>query len=313
MGCKSPLLPTISSATTDSIDAVREYSPKALRAAIEWSYFYYAWGLRENHPQAASLRAEAETLLRQFEVGGTVARAAFSLRPAWSDGDDIVLPATPAHPAETRLCFLRQQHPHRGTPCLCLSDFVAPPGALSVPLTARFVGLFATAVTPAAAATVSAACPCCHPRSCPPRRDSAVAVAGTSGGEDDAYTAMLRQTVLDRMAEAAASLLHREILQAFAPESVNPTVRPAVGYPSLPDQSLIFDLARCLPFRQLGISLTASGMMLPHASTCGIVFAHPAARYFDVGRVSADQFADYARRRHTTVEDLQRFFHRNLS
>lgn len=313
MGCKSPLLPAISSATTDSVDAVREYSPKALRAAIEWSYFYYAWGLREGHPQAAALRAEAETVLRQFEAEGTVARAAFSLRPAWSDGDDIVLPATSAHPIAVRLCFLRQQHSHPGRPCLCLSDFVAPAGALSAPLTARFVGLFATAVAPAAGVTVSATCPCCSPRPCPPRRHSTLAVSGTSAGEDDAYTAMLRQTVLDRMAEAAASLLHREILQAFAPESVNPAVRPAVGYPSLPDQSLIFDLARCLPFRQLGISLTTSGMMLPHASTCGIVFAHPAARYFDVGRVSADQLADYARRRHTTVEDLQRFLHRNLS
>ena len=36
--------------------------------------------------------------------------------------------------------------------------------------------------------------------------------------------------------------------------------------------------------KQIGIHLTENGAMYPHASVCGLMFAHPASQYFSVGR-----------------------------
>ncbi len=313
MDSRLPSHPTTSSATTVNPELYREYTPGELLSTIDWVYFFFAWGIAPEHPQAAALRREAETMLRQLADEGTLARAAGSWRRAWSEGDNIVLPATDTRPA-TRLCFLRQQHVRPDAPCLCLSDFIAPPTAAAAPPTAHYVGLFATAVAnPADALAHPPGCPCCNPlppglrrRTLPPANTAAAAA-------DDAYTTMMRQTLLDRLAEAAAARLHAEMLQTFGNEAVNTEVRPAVGYPSMPDQSLIFDIAPCLPFDRLGITLTHNGMMLPHAATCGLVFAHPAARYFDVGHVGTDQLEDYARRRGTDAASLQRFMTRRLA
>ena len=43
--------------------------------------------------------------------------------------------------------------------------------------------------------------------------------------------------------------------------------------------------------------------MLPAASVSGLYFAHPRAHYFTVGRIGADQVADYARRKGVTVDE----------
>ena len=74
-------------------------------------------------------------------------------------------------------------------------------------------------------------------------------------------------------------------------------IRPAVGYPSLPDQSVNFLLDELLGMKQIGITLTEHGAMHPHSSVCGMMLAHPASRYFAVGKIGEDQLEDYARRR----------------
>ena len=244
------------------------YTIPTLTPYVDWSYFYFAWGVKAEQPEAAEIRAEGERLMHHLSLNGVVARAALEIFPAHSDGDDIVLHKPDG--TASRLTFLRQQHVRHDAPCLCLSDFVAPEGYDDPEHVADRIGLFATTVS------ASHGCPCCT-------------------GDP-----LLLQTVKDRLAEAAAELLNREF----------PGIRPAVGYPSLPDQSFIFDLARHLPFDELGIRLTENGMMQPHASTCGLIFAHPAARYFAVGSVADDQLADYARRRNVSTEYLRKFLPR---
>jgi cobalamin-dependent methionine synthase I len=136
----------------------------------------------------------------------------------------------------------------------------------------------------------------------------------------DPYQKMMMQLLADRLAEAAAERMHEEVRKhywGYASEE-NLTIaemqqerfqgiRPAVGYPSLPDMSLNFLLDDLLDMQQVGIRLTESGMMCPHASVSGLMFAHPQARYFDVGRIGDDQLADYARRRGLPADDLRRF------
>ena len=89
-------------------------------------------------------------------------------------------------------------------------------------------------------------------------------------------------------------------------------IRPAVGYPSLPDTSVNFLLSDLIGMKQIGIHLTETGMMQPHASVSGFMFAHPKARYFDLGKISEDQLRDYARRRGVSVELMRRFLSGSL-
>lgn len=96
--------------------------------------------------------------------------------------------------------------------------------------------------------------------------------------EGDEYRAMLRQTIGHRLAEAATEWLNRKVESELW--GVTHSIRPAVGYSSLPDQSLIFSLDKILPLSPLGITLTENGGMAPGSSTCGLIFAHPSARYF---------------------------------
>ena len=74
-------------------------------------------------------------------------------------------------------------------------------------------------------------------------------------------------------------------------------IRPAVGYPSMPDTSMNFLIDSLIDMKQIGIRLTESGAMKPHASVSGLMFAHPKAHYFDLGKIGEDQLRDYAPRR----------------
>lgn len=84
-------------------------------------------------------------------------------------------------------------------------------------------------------------------------------------------------------------------------------IRPAIGYPSLPDTSINFILSDLIGMKDIGIRLTESGMMMPHASVSGFMIAHPQARYFNLGKIGEDQLKDYAWRRGIPVEMARRF------
>jgi len=176
--------------------------------------------------------------------------------------------------------------------CLCLSDFVRPLDA-GVP---DKVGVFAASVDD---------------------------LTEVSSANDD-YHLLLIQTLSDRLVEAGVELMHLEVRKSVWGYSPNEDlsvaalhaeafqgIRPAVGYPSLPDQSINFILDRLLDFSSIGVRLTEHAAMHPHASVSGLMFAHPAARYFSIGSIGEDQLADYAARRGMTIETIRRFLNRN--
>jgi 5-methyltetrahydrofolate--homocysteine methyltransferase len=93
--------------------------------------------------------------------------------------------------------------------------------------------------------------------------------------------------------EAASEWLHarvRKELWGYAPaEQLLPKqlfqgryqgIRPAIGYPSLPDQRTIFPVAELLGVEQIGIRLTENGAMYPQSSICGLYIASRHSRYF---------------------------------
>ena len=84
-------------------------------------------------------------------------------------------------------------------------------------------------------------------------------------------------------------------------------IRPAVGYPCLPDISINFSLDKLIGFKSIGVTLTTSAMMQPHASVSGLMISLPQAHYFAVGKIDSDQPADYARRRQLPPEEIHKY------
>lgn len=114
-----------------------------------------------------------------------------------------------------------------------------------------------------------------------------------SRGDD--YEALLLQSLADRLVEAATEYTHyrvRKSIWGYSPlESLDPTtfmshryigIRPAVGYPSLPDQATVFDFDKILDYASAGIRLTENGALSPQATTTGMLLASADARYFAV-------------------------------
>lgn len=135
----------------------------------------------------------------------------------------------------------------------------------------------------------------------------------------DEYRVILYQSLADRLVEAATEMAHKEVrtrLWGYTCEDDSERhllrqdyqgIRPAVGYPSLPDQSIIFELDKLVDYTSLGVSLTESGAMYPASSTTGLMIAHPDSRYFVVGHIDDAQRADYIRRRGKSEEELKAF------
>ena len=136
----------------------------------------------------------------------------------------------------------------------------------------------------------------------------------------DDFERMMMQLLADRLAEATAEKMHLEVrkrIWGYVPDEQLTMeelhtekfqgIRPAVGYPSLPDTSLNFVLDSILRFSDIGIRLTESGAMKPHASVSGMMFSHPKARYFSIGKIGEDQLADYAKRRGIPLQLMKKF------
>ena len=283
---------------------IQTYDISQLRPYINWPYFFFAWQVKDPS-EKERLRQESEVFLDTLE-GNYHAHALFLLLDAYSDGDDIIVfRGMRNEECGMRIPCLRQQQGE--PPYLCLADFICPinkshstfhipHSTKSLPPSTK-IGLFATSV------------------------DMGLETDFAS----DAYQKMLAQLLADRLAEAAAERIHEQVRKEFwgyakdeqltIPEMLIEKfqgIRPAVGYPSLPDASLNFILDDLLDMKQIGIRLTESGAMKPHASVSGLMLAHPKAHYFSIGKIGEDQLRDYARRRGLPIEVCRKFLAANL-
>lgn len=246
---------------------------------IDWTPFFSVWQMRGvyprllERPEARAVFEEAQAILRGLvEEGALQARAVYGLVAAHATGDDLWVQGE-------RWPMLRQQVAKAaGKPARSLADFLAPEG--------DSLGLFA----------VSAGFGC----------DRLVAEAEA---DHDDYRAIMVRALADRLAEAAAEWVHRELRIAwglersgdFSPEQLIKEcyhgIRPAPGYPACPDHVTKQQLWRLLQVEErIGMKLLDSGAMWPAASVSGMVFHHPEARYFAIGRIGSDQLQDYAQR-----------------
>ena len=273
----------------------KNYRISDLKDYINWVYFFHAWSLPQQSEESKHLFDEAQKMLQRLQPYVKV-KTVVELMPAWSEGDDIVVqPMRPcecgqSHPCgePIRLPMLRQQVPGKDGMCHCLSDFIRPHSAMRQDK----IGIFATSTS--------------------------IDVHKTF--PDDDYSQMLLQTLADRLAEAGAERLHEEVrktLWGYAPneqltmaelhQEKFQGIRPAVGYPCLPDISINFLLDKLIGFKSIGVTLTTSAMMQPHASVSGLMISLPQAHYFAVGKIDSDQLADYARLRQLPPEEIHKY------
>ncbi|MBD0289907.1 MAG: methionine synthase [Thermoleophilia bacterium] len=279
-----------------------EPDPAVLREYIDWQFFFYAWELKGKFPKlledpvkgaaARELYGHANELLDEI-VGQRLLRATgvYGFWRAWAEDDDVVLEDG------TRFAMLRQQSDYGDArPNRSLADYVAPrETGLD-----DYLGAFALGV------------------------HGADELSARFEAEHDDYRAIIVKALADRLAEAFAEFLHErarrewyETGSRLASEDLIAErfrgIRPAFGYPACPDHSEKRKLFELLAAEDAGLRLTETFAMLPAAAVSGLYFAHPAARYFSVGRVARDQVADYASRKGVAPSEVERFLASSLA
>lgn len=289
---------------------------------IDWKFFFHSWNLsaryasiqniddcpscqstwlnsfpeteREKAAEGMQLYKDAQALLNQMVYNkADYISAVFSINEAYSDNECLYI---------NNICFpmLRQQKKNEKDEYLSLCDFVAPKSTEKK----DYVGGF----------TVTAG------------TGGANELMGKYEHEGDEYRVLLLKSVLDRLAEATTEWLHAKIRTEYwgyaADEKLTQNemfalkyqgIRPAVGYPSIPDQSINFLLNdNLLHSKEIGVELTENGVMLPNASVSGIIISHPKSKYFNIGNILDDQAEAYIERRGGSIDTIRKFLSANL-
>jgi len=277
---------------------------------IDWGPFFQTWDLAGPYPgiltddivgeSARRVLSDGKRMLRRLIEGRWLtANGAVGLYPAATVGDDDIEIYTDESRRDVLMTWrgLRMQSVRpivEGVrrPNRCLADFIAPQGSGRN----DYIGLFAV-----------------------------TAGIGVDKKERqfeadlDDYSAIMLKALADRLAEAFAESLHRRVrtdLWGYAAGETLPItdlvaeryrgIRPAPGYPACPDHGVKRELFRALGCADIGMSLTENLAMLPAASVSGFYLAHPAAAYFNVGKIGPDQLRDWARRSALAESDAQR-------
>ena len=283
-----------------------------LRRYIDWTPFFQAWEIKGRYPdvlnnaatseQARSLFDDAQRMLDRIEEEHWLtARGVVGIFPANGVGDDIEVYADEARTTVlTTLHGLRQQGQHRdGVSNKCLSDFVAPKETGI----ADHVGAFSVTAGLGIEERLLA-----------------------FKADHDDYSAILLESLADRLAEAFAERLHEKVrreLWGYAPDEHLEMdelirekyrgIRPAPGYPACPEHTEKETLMALLGGEErTGITLTESMAMWPGASVSGWYFAHPDSQYFVVGRLGRDQVESYAERKGWDLRTAERWLGPNL-
>src|SRR5512133_3357034 len=293
-----------------------------LAGFIDWGPFFQTWDLAGPFPailddevvgvEARKVYADGQAMLKKIIEGRWLtANGVLGLYPANTVNDDDIELYTDETRSTVAMTWygLRQQAAKEEIdgvmrPSRCLADFVAPKGGTGAHKAALqdYVGLFA----------VTAGI------------GSEKKEAQFLAAHDD-YSAILFESLADRLAEAFAECLHKKVrtdLWGYAAhEALAATdliaekyqgIRPAPGYPACPDHSVKKDMFALLQCGDIGMGVTESLAMTPAASVSGFYIGHPDSTYFSVGKIGDDQLKDLAARRGMNERDLQRLLAPNL-
>ena len=292
-----------------------DYDFAELREYIDWQPFFNAWEMKGRFPDILNNPVSGETARKLYDDAQAMldtmikekwltANGVIGFFPAnavGSGGEDVeVYTDDTRTKVMTTLHNLRQQGEHRdGIPNRSLGDFIAPKDTGL----ADYVGAFAVTTG----------------------LGSHVKIDEFKAANDD-YSAILLESLADRLAEAFAERMHQRVRKefwGFQPDEQLDNealigekyvgIRPAPGYPACPEHTekmTIWDLMDVQ--KRTGIELTESMAMWPGAAVSGWYFSHPQSQYFVVGRLAQDQVADYAKRKGWTLAEAERWLGPNL-
>ncbi len=280
---------------------------------IDWTFFFHAWQLKGRYPkilddaskgeEARKLFADAQAMLQRIlDEKWLAAKAVVGLFAANAVGDDIEVytDESRADVCMTLHNLRKQGKQPAGKYNECLADFIAPRASGIV----DYIGGFACTAGIGIDAKLE-----------------------EFAADHDDYSVIMLKALADRLAEALAEWLHREVrtrLWGYAADEALDNdaliaeryrgIRPAMGYPASPDHSEKDLLWTLLDVEaHTGIWLTESKAMVPTAAVSGLYFAHPQARYFAVGKINRDQVEDYARRKGMPRDQVERWLAPNLA
>ncbi len=274
---------------------------------IDWTPFFQTWELHGKYPailsdevvgvEATKLFSDANQMLQKIVSEKWLeAKGVIGLFPANAIGDDIEIYAD-----ESRNKLLAIQHTLRqqtkkaeGQPNLALADFVAPKETGISDYIGGFVVTTGIGIDER--------------------------VAQFEKDHDD-YNSIMLKALADRLAEAFAEKLHKDVRTNYWGYSKNESltneslikeeyqgIRPAPGYPACPDHTEKVTLFELLDATRLtNVSLTESLAMMPASSVSGWYFGHPEAKYFGLGKIGEDQVIDIAKRKQKSSEEMQRW------
>lgn len=272
---------------------------------IDWSPFFSAWRLRGSYPQilqdekqgeeATKLFNDAQRFLKEMIASNDLKnKAKVGFFKASSLGDDIELQDEKGKKVET-LCMLRSQRKMENATShnRSLADFVAPLESNKEDYIGAFVVTAGLGLEKL--------------------------IAKYEKDHDD-YAVIMLKSLADRLAEAFAEFMHEKVRKELwgyaAEENLSNDelikesyrgIRPAPGYPACPDHSEKKKLFKLLDADEIGVTLTSNCAMWPASSVSGWYFAHPEAKYFNVGKIDKDQVESYAKRNGMTLEEANKW------
>ncbi|MEM0911213.1 MAG: methionine synthase [Pseudomonadota bacterium] len=288
-----------------------EVSLETLREFIDWTPFFLTWSLAGKYPrildddvvgeQAKQLFEDANKMLDEVIRNNTLkAKGRVGIFPANSEIDDIIIFDPKGDKTTLTRCHnLRQQTLKPKGFNYCLSDFIAPVDSD----TQDYVGMFAVT------AGIG---------------EDDLAKSHEQAGDD--YNAIMVKAIADRLAEAFAEYLHKEVrtqIWGFAPDEDYDNealiaekyqgIRPAPGYPACPEHTEKQTIWELLDVEKtIGMQLTESYAMWPAASVSGFYFSHPESRYFAVAKIQKDQLQSYALRKNWDEQQAEKWLAPNL-
>lgn len=291
--------------TFTGIKVFESYNLQELASYIDWTPFFSTWELNGKYPrifenskygtEAKELFDNAQKLLQHvIDNSLLTAKAVVGIFEANSvNNDDIVIHTKNDKQTDFIFHHLRQQgKKERGIANMCLADYIAPHESGRK----DYIGAFAVTAGIDIEKTLK-----------------------TYEAQHDDYHAIMLKALADRLAEAFAEHMHERVRKEFwgyaadekftnedLIEEAYRGIRPAPGYPACPDHSekrKLFDLLQVT--KHTGIELTENYAMYPAASVSGWYFAHPDSRYFGVGKIAADQVADYAKRKGVEIGEIE--------
>ncbi|MDW5287458.1 methionine synthase [Formosa sp. PL04] len=294
------------------VHVIQDFDLKKLEKFIDWSPFFRSWDLHGKYPdiltdnvvgeQAKELFADAKELLKRvFDEKLLGAKAIFGLFPANTINDDDIEIYDENGKAKVTFLTLRQQLDKReGVPNYALADFVAPKDSE----VQDYMGCF-----------------------CVSTGFGTAELAKQFEENHDDYNSIMIKALADRLAEAFAEYLHKEVRINYWGYDSNETlsneeliketykgVRPAPGYPACPDHLEKKTIWKLLKVKEeIGVEITESLAMWPAASVSGYYFANKEAKYFGLGKITNDQLVDYAKRRGISNEEAEKWLSPNLA